>query len=428
MLRKAGVEVGDLIRVKKGDQTYEGPLMPRSGPGGDEYFVLKLQSGYNVGIRLEKGVRIERLRGGPKPGFVRPQPPKRRAELPRVSIISTGGTIASRVDYTTGAVHAAITAEDLYSVVPELSEIADIEAEVLMNIFSEDVTPKDWSQIAKSTAKHIKGGADGVVITHGTDCLHFTAAALSFALRESPVPVVLVGAQRSSDRPSSDAALNLIGAVSVAANAPFSEVVVAMHENATDGTIAIHRGTKVRKLHTSKRGAFRSIGTLPLAYYRDGKIDMAIGDYEKRTPGRRLKLNAKFDAKVALIKFSPGMDLGVLDWYIDQGYRGIVLEGTGLGHVSHRCFPSLEKAIGGGIVVCMTSQCIHGRTNLNVYETGRRLIDMGVVPLEDMLAETAYVKLSWSLGQSKDPNKVKELMLSDIAHEISPRTYFIGAP
>lgn len=423
-LRKAGASIGDIVRVTRGEQVFEGTLMPKSGPGGDRYIVVKLSNGYNVGIELTEDVRIEKTKVGPKPRFARPRVPERKAGLNRVSIISTGGTIASRVDYRTGAVHAALSAHDLYSVVPELSEIADVEATVLYSLYSENITPKHWSGMALDIARHITDGVDGVVVTHGTDTMGYTAAALSFALQSPPVPVVIVGSQRSSDRPSSDAAMNLIGAVRAASKAPFAEVVVAMHASTSDEKIAIHRGTKVRKCHTSRRDAFRSINVKPIAYVEGERIEVTMEDYLPRDKTRALSLRAKFDEKVALVKFHPGFSPKIVDWYAREGYHGLILEGTGLGHVGKHCFPHIKRAVRSGLLVGMTSQCIWGRINMNVYETGRDLLDLGVIPLGDMLPETALVKSMWALGEAKNLDEAKDLMLTNFAHEFLSRTSY----
>jgi glutamyl-tRNA(Gln) amidotransferase subunit D len=250
----------------------------------------------------------------------------------------------------------------------------------------------------------------------------YTAAALSFALQNLPVPVILVGSQRSADRPSSDAATNLIGAVKAAAWAPFAEVVLAMHQTVSDKSIVFHRGTKVRKCHTSRRDAFQSINTSPLAKMENEKIIKILEDYCQRDLSRKLVLKPDFDEKVALVKFYTGLNPDIIKWYVDKSYRGIILEGTGLGHISNYCFSAIRKAIENDVVVAMTSQCIWGRLNMNVYDTGRDLLAMGVIPLGDMLPETALVKLMWVLGQTKDVEEAKTLLTTNIAHEISLRT------
>jgi glutamyl-tRNA(Gln) amidotransferase subunit D len=423
-LKEADAEIGDLVRVTKGGKEYRGTLIPRSEFGDDKHIVIKLENGYNVGISVAQETVIERIGAGMKPRFSAPPLPRQKASLPKVVILSTGGTIASRVDYRTGGVRPALTANDLYSVVPELSDVAAIEAEVLFSVFSENITPKHWSKIARQAAGHLEEGVAGIVVAHGTDTMGFTAAALSFALQELPVPVVLVGSQRSADRPSSDAATNLIGAVKAAAEAPLAEVVVAMHEETSDRAIIFHPGTKVRKCHTSRRDAFRSINAAPLARLEGGKITMLARSYRERNTERKLVLKPAFEERVALLKFYPGMKHGVIEWHVDNRFRGIVLEGTGLGHIGSSCFSAIRKAAEDGIVVGLTSQCLWGRVNMNVYDTGRDLLEAGVIPLGDMLPETALVKMMWTLGQTKDPDEAKRMLSENIARELSERTVF----
>lgn len=421
-LKKAGAEIGDIIRITKNGETYEGILIPRSEYGDEKHIIIKLKSGYNVGVSITPATQIEKVGVGVKPIFIPPLRPEQKPGLPKVVIVSTGGTIASRVDYRTGAVRSALSASDLYSVVPELSEIAIIDAEILFSLYSENITSKHWSETAKNVAKHIKKGAAGVVIAHGTDTLGYTAAALSFALQDLPVPVIMVASQRSADRPSSDAATNLIGAVKAAASAPFAEVVVAMHETVSDKSIVFHRGTRVRKCHTSRRDTFKSVNVTPLARMENEKMRMLVEDYRERNPSRKFTLKPDFDERAALVKFYPSLNPEVIEWYVDKDYKGIILEGTGLGHVGNHCFSAIRKAIENSVIVAMTSQCIWGRLGMNVYDTGRDLLAMGVLPLEDILSETALVKLMWVLGQTTSIEEAKRLLTENIAHEISPRT------
>jgi glutamyl-tRNA(Gln) amidotransferase subunit D len=421
-IKRVEAEIGDKIRITKNGEVYEGILIPRSEYGDEKHIVVKLKSGYNVGILITSTTKIEKIGKGAKPTFEPSPLPEQNPELPKVAIISTGGTIASRVDYRTGAVRPALTASDLYSVVPELATIARIDTQILFSLFSENITTKHWTQLAKTVAKQIAEGDDGVIIAHGTDTMGYTAAALSFALQNLPVPVILVGSQRSADRPSSDAATNLIGAVTAAAKAPFAEVALAMHETPSDNTITLHKGTKVRKCHTSRRDTFKTINTQPLAKIQNQQITMQTENYKKRDPTKKLTLKPEFDEKVALLKFHPSMNPKIIDWYIENEYRGIVLEGTGLGHVSEHCFESIRKAVNQHIIVAMTSQCIWGRLNMNVYDTGRDLLSLGVIPLEDMLSETALVKLMWIFGQTQNSEEAKQLLKTNIADEFSPRT------
>lgn len=422
LLTKAKATVGDILRVTKDNETYEGILIPRSEYSDDKHIVIKLKTGYNIGINVTAATKIEKTGAGTKPTFTAPPLPQQKPNMPKVTIISTGGTIASRVDYRTGAVRPALSASDLYSVVPELSNIATIDAEILFSIFSENITCKNWTQLAETVAKRIEKGEDGVVIAHGTDTMGYTAAALSFALQDLPVPVILVGSQRSADRPSSDAATNLTGAVTAAAKAPFAEVTLAMHQTPSDKAIILHRGTKVRKCHTSRRDTFKSINTEPLAKVENGTVIMLTQDYHKRDAARKLVLKPDFEEKVALLKFYPNFNPDIIDHLVSKGFRGIVLEGTGLGHISHNSLNSVRNAVEKNVIIAMTSQCIWGRVDMNVYDTGRDFLNAGVIPLEDMLSETAFVKLMWTLGQTSKPDEAKKLLTTNIAREISPRS------
>ena len=428
MLSRAGANIGDRIRLElrrhERQEVVEGLLMPRYHTRNEgDYVVVKLKTGYNVGVRVDSSTKISILGKGQPPHFTRPPPPAEKPGLPKVSIVSTGGTIASKVDYQTGAVKPALDAEDLYSVVPELADLADIEANVLFSLFSENIGPQQWPKIAEFVADKARKGADGVVIAHGTDTLAYTAAALSFALTDLPIPVVLVGSQRSSDRPSSDAASNLVAATAVAGQAPFAESVVAMHDWISDEKVAVHRGTKVRKCHTSRRDAFRSVNDKPIAHYdlvhRTLELDGA--SYRPRRKGATVNVQSQFDPNVALIKFHPGISVGIIDWATATGFKGIILEGTGLGHIGEALYSSIERAVNNGTVVGMCSQCIWGRVHMNVYSTGRDLLRMGVLPLGDMLAETALVKMMWAFGHETDPEKVKKIMLTNVANEFSDR-------
>ncbi len=421
-LNKAKVKVGNRISIQTADNTFEGIVIPRAEIGADDqHIILKLDSGYNVGIHVDNIQQLSRLKAGKK---VQPELPsiarKTKKGLPWVSILSTGGTIASRVDYHTGAVYPALTVDDLYTVVPELGEIANIRAEVVFSVFSENLQPSHWTTIAKQTAKHLEE-SEGVVIAHGTDTMGYTAAALSFALQNLPRPVILTGSQRSSDRPSSDAALNLTGAVIAASQAPFAEVVIAMHRSPDDTSIALHPGTQVRKCHTSRRDAFLTINSDLLGEVKDNQVLMLAdkSEYHRRDPKQKIALQPNFDSKVALLKTTPGMAGDQVDAVIDRKYHGIVLEGTGLGHAPKSLLSAIERAQQEQIPIVMTSQWIWGRVQMRVYRTGVELVQRGVIPGEDMIAETAYVKLMWVLAQTRDPSEVQTRMLDNLVGEIT---------
>jgi glutamyl-tRNA(Gln) amidotransferase subunit D len=422
LLKLADCDIGDIIRVTSKGKVYEGILIPRAELGEGTIVIVKMKSGYNVGIKVTNEVKIEKIGKGTKPTFASPPIPKQNPALPHVVIMSTGGTIASRVDYRTGAVRSAISASDLYGVVPELADVARVDTEIVFSLYSENITQKHWTELAQTVEKRIEQGVDGVVIAHGTDTMAYTSAALSFALQNLPVPVILVGAQRSSDRPSSDAATNLIGAVKAAGEAPFAEVGLAMHESVSDTTIVVHRGTKVRKCHTSRRDTFKSINGFPIAKIKDLQVTMEADQYQRRDPKKKIVLKPNFCEKVALVKFYPGLDPAIIDFYVEKGMKGILLEGSGLGHVSKFCFEAIKNAVKSGVLVALASQCIWGRVNMNVYDTGRDLLSFGVVPLDDIFPETGLVKLMWALGQTQDIEEAKRLLKTNVAGEFSPRT------
>jgi glutamyl-tRNA(Gln) amidotransferase subunit D len=404
--------------------------MPRIELGDKNCLVLKLKNGYNIGIKFEKGVKIKKIRAAWKIVEKKEKKVKKimfDKNLPMISIIGTGGTIASKVDYRTGGVYASFSPEDIAMQIPELKEIANIKAEEVMNIMSEDITPDRWVEIAKEVAKDINAGYRGIIVTHGTDTLHYTAAALSFMLKDLPCPVALVGAQRSSDRGSSDAVMNVSCAANFVVNSDVAEVCTVTHGTMEDDYCLAIRGCKSRKMHTSRRDAFRPINELPIAkiYWKDKKIEILNENYRKRSD-KKVKVDDRLDTRVALIKCYPGLKPEIFDYCIEKKYRGFVIEGTGLGHTptleKYSLLPKIEKAIKLNIPVVMTSQCLYGRVHPTIYHNLRELSKRGVIFAEDMLPEVAYIKLMWVLGHTKKTDKIREMMLTNYAGEITERT------
>lgn len=413
---------GDLVKIEKRGQIWEGRVLPSD----KETLTLKLKSGYNIGIKIDKNTKItkmgevETVRHKPVGFESKPDPTK-----PKVAVLSAGGTIASSIDYSTGAISASYSAEDLISSVPEACEFANIEASRIFEAMSENLTPKDWQTIARAIFKKVQDkSVSGVIVTHGTDTLSFSTAMMSFMLRNPNKPVVFTFSQKSSDRGSTDAAMNLISSV-IAATKDIAEVVTVGHGTVNDDYCLVNRGCKVRKMHASQRNTFRPINCYPIAkVWPDGKTEF-VGDYA-RASGREGEpyLADKLEEKVAIIKFYPGLNPEIIDWHVDKGYKGLIIEGTGLGHVNvdkMSLIPAIERALKKGVLVGMTTQTIYGSTNPYVYSNLRRLSERGVVYLGDMLTETAYVKLMWVLGQTKDSAKAKEMMLENIAGEFNPR-------
>ena len=330
-LERARASVGDVLEVETAWGKVRGTLVPRYAYEDGEHVVIKLKSGYNVGMKVSGLKAAKVVEKGEPPSFTTPPPPKPNSKLPKVLILGTGGTIASRIDYRTGAVHPAVSSADLHSLVPELSTVADVAPEIMFDILSENITPRHWEKLARRVVRAVDQGFDGVVITHGTDTMGYTSAALSFALAGVPIPVIVVGAQRSSDRPSSDAPLNLVAAVSVAATADFAGVYVAMHLGEDDDRVAIHRGTRVRKNHTSRRDAFVSVGVPLAAIWGSGKLERVSEGLPRR--GGAVKPRPNFCGAAALLKTYPAMPAGLVRATRRSVDKAIVIEGTGLGNI-----------------------------------------------------------------------------------------------
>jgi glutamyl-tRNA(Gln) amidotransferase subunit D len=429
LISESEVSVGDTIHVKTHDDEFTGILMPRYELADENHIVIKLKSGYNIGIKTANIQSITKIIQGSGQNVsvetVKREHLKEVEVLPKIALISTGGTITSKIDYRTGGVSSALSASELYASIPELEKYASIDTDVILNEYSENLKPEHWTMIANKIAEKVKSNMYcGIIVSHGTDTMHYTASALSFALQNLPIPVVIVGAQRSSDRPSSDAALNLISATIFATKSQFSGVFVAMHASPSDETVACHVGTRVRKNHTSRRDAFESIDITPVAMIKGDKIEIQTEQSEIKLQKRNADSSSflvkpDFNNKVILLKYHPGFDPHLITHAIMSGYKAIIVEGTGLGHISRECFPQIQNAVKSGVMIFMTSQCIWGRTKMTVYDTGRDLLDMGVIPLSNMTSETATVKAMWVLANNKELESAKKLMQENMANEIA---------
>lgn len=409
-----------IARTTRGE--FRGLVLPRSETSDPLHLVLKLDSGYNIGLRVDTIEELEKT-GFRKATYKIPEKEFPFDESkPRVRLFGTGGTIASRLDYRTGAVIPAFSPGELYGSVPELAGICNLETEKLFGIFSENMGPEQYLSLAEHIGEAISEGYDGIVIGHGTDTMHYTSAALSFMVQRSPVPIVMVGSQRSSDRPSSDAALNLINATWTAAHGDIAEVMVCMFGPTSDHYNLLHRGTRVRKMHSSYRSTFRTLGDIPLAMVEKGCMTHLKDDFAHRRDDREVTIHACFDERVTLLYYYPNMQPDAIDALVEKGYRGIVIAGTGLGHVNRKVYPALARARDAGVKVYMTLQTLWGFVQMHVYETGREILELGVVPLANMLPEAAYIKIGWALAMHPDdPDAVDELMQTPIAGEITDR-------
>jgi len=426
MLKKFNVRVWGQATIETSRGNFQGTVLPRSENDDDQHIVIKVITGYNIGIDIttvtsmvETGYKKAVYKIPEKQFPVTPG-------LPHVKLLGTGGTIASRLDYRTGAVIPAFSPGELYGAVPELADICNLDTEKLFAVFSENMGPEQYKTLAIAIGKEIEKGIDGIVIGHGTDTLHYTSAALSFMVQNSPVPIVLVGSQRSSDRPSSDAALNLMHAMTAAGHGDIAETMVCMFGPTSDDYGFLHRGTRVRKMHSSYRSTFRTIGDTPLATVTRNGVVPIKPIYNHRRKDREVKIMPYFEEKVGMLYYYTNMGPDMIDSMVDNGYKGIVMIGTGLGHVNKPIYPAIERAAKKGVSIYMTVQTIWGYVDMFVYDTGRDLMAKGIIPCENMLPEVAYIKLGWALGQTDDPAKVRDIMLSPINDEITEREPYNG--
>ncbi len=431
----ANPKPGDFVEVTTADETIKGTLL-QSPELEKDVVIIKLPSGYNIGVDRAKVKRIsssQQQKAVEKEAASAPaKREKQQGTLPRISILHTGGTIASKVDYKTGAVYSGFKPEDLLGMFPELADIADFDSVFISNMWSDDLRFTHFGVIAKAIEKEVKKGVDGIIIGMGTDNLAVASAAMAFIVESTPVPVIFVGAQRSSDRGSSDAAVNLTCAAAFIAKSDFSGVAICMHENMSDNDCLILPACKTQKLHTSRRDAFRPVNTTAISRvnYASKSVTMLISDYQRKDKNRKLALKPKMEEKVGLLKIHINMFPEQFSFF--KGYKGLVIEGTGLGHtpgqvpdelaaINKKLYPAIKSVIESGCIVVMTSQCLYGRVQMHVYDKGTDLTSLGVIPGEDMLPNTAFVKLAWLLSNHKK-SEVSELVTKNLRGEITDRT------
>lgn len=405
------------IKFNYDNQEHEGILIK----DGDE-MTIKLDSGYNIivqkkDIKILEKKEIEQKESKKKA--------KQQSNLPAITILHTGGTIASKVDYETGAVIAKFSEEDILGLFPEISERATITSKLIGNMQSEMMRFAHWNVLAKEVKIAVDDGAKGIIITHGTDTLHYTAAALSFALENCPIPVILVGSQRSSDRPSSDAASNILCATEFALKSGFTGVAVCMHESVDNDNCVILPGTRCRKMHTTRRDAFRAINDKPIAKVTYPKLEI-LGFKQEKQEGKFSVKPFDENLKIGLVKAHPQMFAEELLAYKD--FDGLVIELFGLGHLPtmktdehNKEHEAIEKALRTlTIPVAGAAQTIYGRVDMNVYSPGKTLLDAGVLGQGcDMTPETAFVKLAWLLSNEK--KNLRELYSTNLRGELRSR-------
>ncbi|WP_461640972.1 Glu-tRNA(Gln) amidotransferase subunit GatD [Labilibaculum euxinus] len=425
-LKKYSVRVWGKTHIVTTRGEFDGTILPRAENDDDQHIVLKIITGYNIGINVTT-IKEMKETGYKKANYKVPEKefPYTNGQ-PAVKLFGTGGTIASRLDYRTGAVIPAFSPGELYGSVPELADICNLSTEKVFAVFSENMGPKQYISLAIAIGKEIENGIDGIIIAHGTDTLHHTAAALTYMVQDSPVPIVLVGSQRSSDRPSSDAALNLMHSAVAAGHGDIAEVMVCMFGPTSDEYGFLHRGTRVRKMHSSYRSTFRTLGDTPLATVTRKGVKPIKKQYNHRRKDRNVKILPYFEEKVTILYYYPNMQPDIIDALVDCGYKGIIIAGTGLGHVNKPVYPALKRAVEKGVHIFMTVQTLWGYTHMFVYDTGRDLLSMGIVPLDNMLPEAAYIKLGWTLGQTSKRKEVIDIMQKPVNDETTKREPYNG--
>lgn len=424
-MKEKTVSVGDKVEIATKEKIWEGTVLESYEP---EVILLKLESGYNIGIKQNdiEDVKIKKSNQENRIKIIQSQ---NNTALPNVAMIITGGTISSRLDPKTGGV-ISTDAEEILNIAPEIQEICNItRIEKPFMKWSENMCYKDWKKLAETAENLLNDDSiSGIIISHGTDFLHYTSSALSFFLGKLNKPVALTYSQRSIDRGSTDAALNLICAAKFAVS-DIAEVAIVGHKDLNDEYCLAMPGTKVRKMHSSRRDTFKVINSKPFAEISKKEFKI-LSNFNARN-SEKIKIDNKFEDRIALIQITPGQEPNILDWYAQMNYKGIILELTGLGHVPSQqaesnWLPTIKRLTDKGLVICGAPQTIYGRLNPNVYSAGRDLQKTGLIFLDDMLPETAFVKLGWVLGHSSwiRDGKVQQKMLENFSHELNDKLEF----
>ena len=401
----------------------------------DNNYMIKLSSGYNIIIPI-KDTKILTKKEIHKEAFAKTKI-RQENTLPLITILHTGGTIASKVDYSTGAVTAQFDPDDLLSTYPELLHLANINSMLIRNMMSDDLRFAHYNIMAQAVLDAIIKGAQGIIVTHGTDTLHYTAAALSFMLEGINIPIIIVGSQRSSDRGSSDSATNLKGAVTFITKTRNPGVYVALHETTNDDSIAIYDGLHVRKMHSSRRDAFKAVNAPLIARVKNDKLEIIdqerLNFWKSQSSHHPQIISFNEKLKIGWWKSHPQSFAQELLTFAD--FDGVLIEGTGLGHapiskIDEFTDENLEirkaiETLAKKIPVVMTLQTIYGRVNMDVYSPGRTLQELGVIGQNcDMIPEVAFIKLAWILSHEKDKTKIKSCFEKNYRGEISSKTAF----
>lgn len=403
-------KAGDIVEISTKKEKIKGTLMPSM----NNKSVIKLQSGYNLSIDDKSIKSIKKLTQKPVKKVAAKI--KQNKKLPRIVILHTGGTIAAKVNYETGAVSSSFTPEDLLRKYPELKEFAYIESKLVFNELSENFRFEHYNKLSIEIEK--AKDARGIIITHGTDTMAFTSAALSFALEGLSTPVILVGSQRSSDRPSSDSFLNLHLAIKFILESDFKDVGICMHSSMNDGSCYILPATKAKKLHSTRRDAFRPVNAQPIAEVSEDNIRIMNINYNKENKKLKLRLYNE-NLRIGILTTHPNMSPDEVSFFRD--FDGLIIQGTGIGHIpiEGKNKPILDELKKLRIPKVIITQSIFGNVNLNVYSTGRKTKDYLIGNHLDLTLESAYIKLAWLL--SNHPKDIERLFHLNMRNEINER-------
>ena len=436
---EAGTPVKVAVKTWSGVVEHEGLALPAAGP---KLITLKLANGYNVSYPESYVESVEILDEVEISEEEAPTPIEQDGNLPLVHLIHTGGTIASKVDYATGAVTARFEPDELLQSVPELKSVARLRVVKLGNMFSDDIRPRHWNRMLKATEEAFAEGAVGVVITHGTDTLHLSAAAMGYGWAGNggrpPGRIALTGSQRSPDRGSSDAAENIVAAVHWAAHGPEptgyrDASVVVMHSESSDGQCAVLPGIACRKYHSSRRDAFKTINQGPLAWINNDGTGPSIEMAEHEPADARVEAISPMmfdeDARIAQFIADPHLDSNLVMLAIKDDFDAIVLHGTGLGHLpisdpqddspeNTKLRLMLEDHCANDGVVVVVAQTIHGPMNMNVYAKGRTQQEIGIIGHGSLCPPgSALVKLHHLLSRGGGRETVASNWTEDLCGE-----------
>ena len=328
-------------------------------------------------------------------------------EKKKILLLTTGGTIASVPGGEGLEPHRSDVME---RELEQLRTYYDITVRDVMCLDSSNITPEEWKVIATTIFEN-RAGFDGIVVSHGTDTMAYTASAVTFMLPNIDLPVVFTGSQLPLRDMLSDGPDNLRTAFAMAA-AGYPGVFLAFDRKVMLGCRAV-------KVRASGFSAFESVNARYAATVSNRGLVVDERVLPKCTG--EPKLCTDISKEVFLLKLTPGLNPAIFDMLAAMGYKGIVIEAFGLGgiNVLHKGLRGIHRAVEDGISVVVTTQCLYDSSDLRVYQVGNKLLNLGVVQARDMTSEAAMTKLMWGIGQGYGQHQIAELFSQNIAGEIT---------